>query len=170
MKYSLRTLMIFMAIVALVLGWIVNHPWIEDRVAIEGTWQPTMARRGLQNIADHSLEQERWTVKDGKYTMRATRTRNRKLVNLTNVIEVRLAPKKSPKQIDSVVVEGPDLGKMEKGIYELNGDHLIICWGGATRPQKFEWKEDDLSLYLVTFKRLKPLPSPVISAGNLPKP
>ena len=51
---------------------------------------------------------------------------------------------KSPSWIDIEFVEGPDAGNASHGIFELDGDHLIICLGvvGASRPAAFETKPE----------------------------
>lgn len=170
MRYSLRSLTVVMLLIALALGWIVNHPWVEDKVAIEGTWQPTMMRRGYQNIGDHILKEERWTIAEGRFTKKGGYSRNRTVVSTKSVVEIRLNPKKHPKEIDAVVVEGPGMGTTEYGIYELHGDSLRICWGAPMRPRKFEWKEDDLNLYLVTYQRVKEVPKLPASASPAPIP
>ncbi len=46
----------------------------------------------------------------------------------------------SPAQIDIEFVAGPEAGKTCKGVFELQGDELILCLGlvGASRPEQFE--------------------------------
>ncbi len=44
-----------------------------------------------------------------------------------------------PPQIDIEFVEGPEAGNWSYGIYELDGDNLLLCLGltGAPRPKRF---------------------------------
>ena len=49
-------------------------------------------------------------------------------------------PTKSPKQVDSTALSGPDKGKVTKGIYEIvDADNKRACWGkpGGPRPTDF---------------------------------
>lgn len=70
----------------------------------------------------------------------------------------RLNAKAKPKEIDHTV-EDPALPKplIIKGIYELDGDNLKICWmrpGGVGRPKDFTAKKDSRHAVLV-LKRVK---------------
>jgi uncharacterized protein (TIGR03067 family) len=49
-------------------------------------------------------------------------------------------PTKSPKQVDSTALSGPDKGKVTKGIYEIvDANNKRACWGkpGGPRPTDF---------------------------------
>ena len=46
-----------------------------------------------------------------------------------------------PKWMDIVEREGTYVTSVNKGIYELQGDTLKICHGGAIRPSKFEVRQ-----------------------------
>jgi uncharacterized protein (TIGR03067 family) len=52
---------------------------------------------------------------------------------------------KKPKTIDYTLTQGPDSGKMQLGIYELDGDTIKYCMGatGKDRPKAFESKAGD---------------------------
>ena len=49
-------------------------------------------------------------------------------------------PTTRPKQVDSTAIEGPDKGKVTKGIYEIvDANNKRACWGkpGGSRPTDF---------------------------------
>jgi uncharacterized protein (TIGR03067 family) len=50
-----------------------------------------------------------------------------------------LDSKKKPRELNAKNTEGPTKGVTLKGIYELDGDDLKICWGikGGPRPTAF---------------------------------
>src|SRR5262245_37315108 len=116
-----------------------------DLAALEGTWKPTFARRGLVESSAENLEQFTLAIRNSRYgSPKST----------VGVVEVRLDSTQSPKQIDFVVVEGRQLGSVVRGVYELDGDELKVCYGFDSRPTKLEWKADDNNLFLVTYRRV----------------
>lgn len=69
---------------------------------------------------------------------------------------VALDSSKTPKEIDVTPGDGPDTGKIMKGIYSLNKDELKICLArtGRDRPKTLDGKPDAGS-FMVTLKRAK---------------
>jgi uncharacterized protein (TIGR03067 family) len=65
--------------------------------------------------------------------------------NVRVLIEYRLDPTKSPKQIDQLFTGGVIGPWIAKGIYKLEGDTLTICYGGrnVARPTEFTAKPGD---------------------------
>jgi uncharacterized protein (TIGR03067 family) len=57
-------------------------------------------------------------------------------------IEYRLDPSKTPKQIDQRFTGGSIGPWIAKGIYELEGDTLTICYGGPNVPRPTEFSTD----------------------------
>jgi uncharacterized protein (TIGR03067 family) len=59
---------------------------------------------------------------------------------------ITLDSTKSPKTIDYDVTDGPNKGKKQLGIYEIDGDTFKSCFAapGAERPTNFESKPGDL--------------------------
>lgn len=68
----------------------------------------------------------------------------------------KLAPTKSPKVIELTPLDGPDKGKPQRDIYELNGDQLKLCIqnGDGQPPTEFATKAGD-GLSLLILKRVK---------------
>jgi len=56
-----------------------------------------------------------------------------------------LTPRPNPKTIDYTLLEGVDKGKVQRGIYNVEGDTLTICYSppGGERPTAFETKGGD---------------------------
>ncbi len=63
---------------------------------------------------------------------------------------IKLDPTKTPKEYDSTYTDGRHL----KGIYELDGDNLRLCFAasGRDRPTAFKAKQGD-QIYLLVYKR-----------------
>jgi len=56
-----------------------------------------------------------------------------------------LDPSKQPNHINYKVTDGPNAGKTQLGIYELNGDTVKFCFSapGKNRPTDFNTKAGD---------------------------
>lgn len=69
---------------------------------------------------------------------------------------VALDPAKNPKEIDVTPGDGPEAGKVLKGVYSINKEELKICLAhsGKDRPKTLEGKPDD-GCFIVTLKRGK---------------
>ena len=65
-------------------------------------------------------------------------------------------PDKSPKEIDSVYLNGPARDKVVKGIYKIDGEKITYCWAepGKDRPKDFATKADS-GLTLMTLEKTK---------------
>jgi uncharacterized protein (TIGR03067 family) len=68
---------------------------------------------------------------------------------------IRLDPEKKPAEIDFVILDGPNQGKTEKGIYVLEGNKLKICVAdmGKDRPTEFALKDGKPWALLVLQKK-----------------
>ena len=122
-----------------------------DLASIEGTWKPVFARHATTEFPEHRLDKQKLVISNSRYRKWMT-TRS----PIFSTVQVSLDATKSPKQIDLTVIDGPRSGKTQEGIYELNGDQLVVCYGFASRPTMFAWKPDDLNLFLVIYERVKP--------------
>ena len=105
-----------------------------DLEKLEGTWQLVSG------------------VVDGK-ELPAEEVKNTQIITKGNTFEfpnasgVGTSPKGSfvinpdadPKQLDSTATNGPDVGKVSLGIYEVEGDNQKTCFGppGGSRPAEF---------------------------------
>jgi uncharacterized protein (TIGR03067 family) len=69
----------------------------------------------------------------------------------------RINPSKKPATIDVVAPIGPMKGKINPGIYKVEGNSLTLCQGepGQLRPTAFASKQGSPTILMV-FKRAKP--------------
>ncbi len=70
--------------------------------------------------------------------------------------EFRIDPNAKPASFDLIHADGANKGKTRKGIYELKGDRLKICFGNSVeRPTDFSTKTDS-GRAMYTLVREKP--------------
>jgi uncharacterized protein (TIGR03067 family) len=63
---------------------------------------------------------------------------------------------KKPKTIDITIKDGRVDGKVWKGLYELDGDTLKICFGSIEMPDRpAEFKSKGDQVFVFTYKRVK---------------
>jgi len=69
----------------------------------------------------------------------------------------KVDPSQKPRTIDITHVTGPQQGKTFRGIYELEGDQLKICWSGDGEKRSTEFAvKPKTTQALLTLKRGKP--------------
>ena len=118
-----------------------------DEEKIQGTWSFVSVERGGIDMNDDF-------IKEAKVTLTADKV---KISAQGKDMEVgyKLDSTKKPKQIDILINEG---GKevVSKGIYELDGDDLKVCFGqpGDNRPTEFKTAGGSSEM-LVVMKRDK---------------
>jgi uncharacterized protein (TIGR03067 family) len=124
----------------------------QARHDIEGVWQGTKAARAGGFGGDFNSV---WEIKDGTIlsTLKDSKTESK----------YRVAPDKSPKEIDLTPGAGEAAGKTLKGIYKIDNDTLVIAYIAASVPdleKRARPTEFDLSktrhLVILTFKRKQP--------------
>lgn len=69
--------------------------------------------------------------------------------------EMTFDASEDPRTFDAKSVEGFGQGEVYKGIWKVEGDTLLWCFGQKDRPKKFESK-DDTDVTLIVHKRQKP--------------
>jgi uncharacterized protein (TIGR03067 family) len=68
---------------------------------------------------------------------------------------LKLDPSRSPKTLDATVAEGPNKGTVIRGIYEIRGDTLKVCFDPEGKKRPTEFKSASGSQTLVIHKRVK---------------
>jgi uncharacterized protein (TIGR03067 family) len=126
---------------AVMLSFVINADAKDDAVkkdlaALEGEWTIVSAERDGMKLPDELLKNSKRTAKGnessvivgGQLFMKAT---------------VAVDPSKKPKTIDYDVTDGPNKGKKQFGIYEIDGDTVKFCFAapGNDRPTEFSSKE-----------------------------
>jgi uncharacterized protein (TIGR03067 family) len=120
-----------------------------DDKPLDGEWTITaMEFRGLM-LPEDDLKEAVIRFAEGK--LKATVGDD-----VTNVSNFRLDTTAKPPTIDFDVLEGPDKGQKQPGIYELKDDVLTLCinTGGDERPTEFRAPEDK-KYALITLQRKK---------------
>ena len=112
----------------------------KDRDKLQGAWKPESGKRNGKDVPAGILDKMQFTFDGDKVTVKdATREQSARFT---------LDPSKKPPTID--------FGKTSKGIYQLKGDILELCWvrTGRDRPKKFASPADSGTILLV-LKRVK---------------
>jgi uncharacterized protein (TIGR03067 family) len=119
----------------------------QELKALEGTW--TMAALEVEGnkVAEERLQGSQLVIKDGKYIVMTRGATHETLITLD--------PTKKPKHIDMVFTEGENKDKVQRGIYELEGDTFKLC---RSRDPDFDRPKDfttspGTGLFVVTWKR-----------------
>jgi RNA polymerase sigma factor (sigma-70 family) len=118
-----------------------------DLERLEGSWEVKSAQMFGKEVEG----QEAANMKEHKYVFKGD------TFTAKHECKFKIDPAKKLKEIDLEVDVGSDAEKGTwKGIYDLKGDDLTICFAlpNIDRPQSFESKEGVL-IMLVKFKRVK---------------
>ncbi len=103
-----------------------------DLKRFQGTWRTVSLTIDGRKIPDDEIQDRRVIIIDDRYVV----------VDGNKTIQrgsFRLDASKTPKQINTFPADGPNKGKVDLGIYELDGDILRLCYAppGRTRPTEF---------------------------------
>jgi len=115
-----------------------------DRDRLQGSWLPTSIEVGGAKLPPLAFQGARLTFRGDTLTAMIGKQVEQETVALD--------PSKRPKHIDMTPTEGPNKGKKQFGIYELNGDELKVCAaepGSATRPTSFSSPAGSKHQYMV---------------------
>jgi uncharacterized protein (TIGR03067 family) len=120
----------------------------KDPKTLQGKWLIVAATHGGMEAPKEALGKAAVTFEGDVMTM--TEDEKKKTA------KVKIDTTKTPAHIDIVPQEGGEKGKTIKGIYEVKGDTLRLCFGrpDEDRPTAFASKEGDRTA-LVEFKRDK---------------
>ena len=133
---------------ALLMGWIVlgiSGAWgaeaesaKKDLAQLQGEWSMASGIRGGQALPNEMLKNSRRVCKADETTV---------VVGGQLLMKARftLDSSKKPKSIDYQITDGPNAGKTQLGIYELDGDTVKFCFAapGKDRPTDFSSKAGD---------------------------
>lgn len=124
-----------------------------DRIALQGGWK-------LVSVEEMGKQRSESEFKDGRYVFLKDKILEMTGDKLNFEIEYEIDPTSNPKRINEYfkvkTKEGKDDEAMIRGIYDLDGDILIICTSAKERPKAFDSKNG----VLLELRREKPQPKP----------
>ena len=124
---------------------VISQAWGEDTEAakkdiaqLQGEWSMASAGGGGHALPSDMLKTSKRVCKGDETTVVVGD-------QLLMKAKFTLDASKKPKSIDYRVISGPNAGKTQLGIYELNGDTVRFCFSAPSmdRPTDFTAKEGD---------------------------
>jgi uncharacterized protein (TIGR03067 family) len=122
-------------------------PAKKDLELLQGTWVMTGLEVNGQSTPEEKLKGATLTIKGNKYTVKTR--------GMTHEVTFELDATKKPKEIDMHFPDGPEVPKLSKGLYEIDGDTFRMCRAqaaGQDRPREFV-TQDIPGVFIVTWKR-----------------
>jgi uncharacterized protein (TIGR03067 family) len=122
----------------------------KELARLQGTWEMAGLEVNGEEVPPKKLAGTTLVIRGDKYTVKVKST--------THATTFKLDPTKNPKAIDMYFPDGPNLPKLSKGVYDLEGDTFRLCrhqTPGEDRPRQIgSWP--NTNLFVVTWKRKKP--------------
>lgn len=146
----------WMAVVSVALGGMAaDEPKADDRAAVEqlrGSWRPESVTESGRRLTGADLDAYKGmtlTIQGGKSTLKAADG------TVLSACELDVDAGRDPKTFDAKEVEGLGVGRIYKGVWEVEGDTLKWCFSTKDRPKGFEHKED-ADFFMLILRRQKP--------------
>jgi len=105
----------------------------DDRAALQGTWKVMESTSKGDKVPADELKDLYLIFKDNAINIREGGKTSENFLFLID-------PTKNPKEIDLILRVGPQKGRVDRGIYQLDGDTLRICIQtnkDQARPREF---------------------------------
>ena len=145
----------WMAVASIALGGAAaDKPKAGDSAAVKqlrGSWRPESVTESGRKLTGADLEAYKGmtlTIQDGKSTLKAADG------TVLSACELKVDAGRDPKTFDAKEVEGLGVGRIYKGIWEVEGDTLKWCFSTKDRPKGFESKEG-ADVFLLVLRRQK---------------
>jgi uncharacterized protein (TIGR03067 family) len=122
----------------------------KDKAALQGTWNVTASASKGEKVPEADL-------KDLFLIFRGKAILIREGGKTEEKFSFLLDPLKKTKEIDLTLKVGPQKGRIDRGIYQIDGDTLRICIQSnkdSLRPREFRSPAGS-DLWLVTLQRTK---------------
>jgi uncharacterized protein (TIGR03067 family) len=105
----------------------------QEMARLEGEWSMVSGEADGQPLPAEMVRTARRVAKDGETTVTIG---GRLFMKARFTVD----PAKTPKAIDYTMTDGPTKGKIQLGIYELDGDTVRFCFAapGMDRPADFK--------------------------------
>ena len=138
MKTIRTTLLIALAAVAVSLAHADDSAAKKDLAQLQGEWSMVSGTADGMAMPDAMLPNAKRVCKGDELTVTVG-------AQVIMKSKITLDASKKPKTIDYDVTDGPNKGKKQLGIYELEGDTLKSCFAapGGERPTDFTSKSGD---------------------------
>jgi uncharacterized protein (TIGR03067 family) len=122
----------------------------KELAKLQGTWRVVGVEENGAALPEDKLREARGTVtvEGDKHTLKYGGVSQ-------GTVTVKIDPSAKPRSYDLLIPEGAQKGKVQLGIYEVEGDTWRLCLnksGAAGRPTEFSAKADS-GWVLVTLKR-----------------
>ena len=121
-----------------------------DLKKLQGKWTMTGLEIDGKVVGEDKFKDTTLEIKDDKYIVKSGKN--------TYEVRFKLDPAKKPKEIDLFFPDPPNLDKLHRGIYLIDGDTFKLCKAQAAdqpRPTEFgTWP--DTGVFMVTWKRQMP--------------
>lgn len=137
-------------------GWAEENELVrKDLAQLQGEWSMVSGSADGQPMPEQMLKQMKRICKGDETTTTMAG-------QLYFKAKITINPSKAPKTIDYDMTEGVTKGKLQLGIYEVNGDTFKSCFGkpGAERPTDFTSKPGDGRTVSVWKREKQAAPSP----------
>ena len=107
----------------------------QERIALQGGWK-------LVSVEEKGKPRPKEDFEDGRYVFLREKILEMTGDNLNFEIDYEIDPTSRPKRINEYfkvrTKEGKESETMIRGIYELDGDTLVICTSSGERPTTFD--------------------------------
>jgi uncharacterized protein (TIGR03067 family) len=121
----------------------------KELARLQGTWEMAALEVNGVEVPQKELQGTILTIRGDRYIVRVKKT--------THETTFKLHPGTEPKGIDMYFPDGPNLPKLSKGAYDLDGDTFRLCRHqapGEERPRQIgSWP--GTNLFVVTWKRIR---------------
>jgi len=123
----------------------------KDKAQLQGEWSMVSGTSDGMQIPEEYRKEMKRVCKGDELTV----THGEEIIMKA---KITLDESAKPKTIDYEVTDGPNKGKKQLGIYELDGDTLKVCLAapGDERPKEFSSKEGEKRV-LTAWKKAKPV-------------
>lgn len=122
----------------------------KDKTALQGVWKVTASEQNGEKVAAEDIKDLFLIFKQDSILIREGGKTEEKFTFL-------LDPVKKPKEIDLTIRFGPNEGKVDRAIYQIEGDTLRICIQSnrdSPRPREFSTRGNG-KMWLVVLQRSK---------------
>jgi uncharacterized protein (TIGR03067 family) len=131
-----------MAVASMALAWVAaDEPKPGEKAAVkqlQGIWRPESVIESGRRLTGADLEAYTGmtlTIRENKGTLKAADGA------VLSACELKVDTGRDPKTFDAREVEGLGVGRIYKGIWEVEGDTLNWCFSTKDRPKGFESQE-----------------------------